>query len=855
MYQNVTYLRSKNQVIVWDDKHGQLCIPYKKYAYKKNTHGRYTALDGTKLEKVTHWDDSDIERGLMYESDLSPEVRTLIDMYYESDDPSTNHNELYFDIEVSTEGGFSDGEAAWQPVTSIAMYDKTGDQSIVIVLDKKGLLKSYKKGNLKLEVVGSEEDLLMKFLNHWLEINPTIITGWNTDHFDIPYLYNRITKVLGRQYADSLSPVGEVTYSKYKNTYKIHGVSSLDYMRLYKLFSQNEEASYALDFISRKEIGRGKIEYEGTLDYLYKTDPEKFVKYNLNDVDLVVELDTKLKYLALARGICHKGHVPYEDVYMTTRYLDGACLTYMKRFGVVAPNKPVHQTSEDDDEEEELNEFEGAMVKQPTPGLYEWVFDEDMSSLYPSVIRTLNISPETKFGRIQEWDLIKDNFITNTPGNKKISIFTRTGKLIGLEESELLKFLLDNKYTISAIGVIYDTSHQGLVPSILETWMNERDEYRGLAKKYGKDGNAEMADFFDSRQYTMKIVNNSLYGALGAPGFRFHDLDNAESITLSGQAVIRKAMLTGNEWFIKKLNVEKDYVIYCDTDSAFFSAQPIIEMMQQKMGKEMSKTEKADITFKTSTAIENYINSVWDDFAKSMFNSEKHFLKIKQEYVAETGFWTSAKKRYAQKIVLEKGVSIFEKTNGAEEWKLDVKGIDVVRSNFPKTFREFMSGVLIDILNKVDKVEIDKKVSELRNSIREKDLYDILMPTSVKDIKSYQKKGQTTLSHHEKGTPIHVKSAINYNELLKHYKINHLEPIMPGSKIRWTYLRSNPFGLRTCALKGFEDPKEILDFVKEYIDYDKIFTSALEKKLQNFYDALNYGKIPSNNNINDFFSF
>ena len=853
MYQNIAYQKHKNIVHVWDDKNGHLQFPFKKYAYKKNAHGRHVALDGSKLDKVTEWDDADIQRGQIYESDINPETRTLIDLYFETDDPSVGHRELFIDIEVSTEGGFSTAEDAWQPMTSIAFHDRVGKKSVAIIVDPLNNLKPYTDAGMTLEVVQTEYELISKFLSYWIEIRPTIVTGWNIDFFDIPYLYNRITKIAGKQYADSLSPINEVIYLQHRNRYRIMGVSCLDYMALYKLFTYSEESSYSLDNICKKELGKGKIEYEGTLDHLYRTDPEKFIEYNVNDVTLVLELDEKLKFLSLARGICHKGHVPYEDVYFTTRYLDGACVTYMKRLGIVAPNRRLKDHSIPD--EEHSNDFAGAFVKDPIPGLYEWVFDEDMASLYPSIIRTLNISPETKVGRVENWDEVKNDFWTDgySSANAKIK---SGSKHVLIPIMEFRDWLVQNKFTVSSIGVVYDYSKGGLIPSILETWMGEREEYRGLAKKYGKEGNADMSKFFDSRQHTMKIVNNSLYGALGAPGFRFHDLDNAESITLTGQQVIRHAMMKGNEWFTKQTGVDKEYVIYVDTDSNYFSAKPIIDLMESKLGKPLSKEEKIDITYKTSQVVEKYINDSWDGFCKHFLNSDKHFLNIKQEYVSESGLWI-AKKRYAQKIISEKGVLISQMTNGAKEWKLDVKGMDVVRSNFPKAFREFMSGILIDILNISEKKKIDDKVLAFREDMKQKPMFDIMFPTGVKELKKYKTKkdkGQM-FGDRVKGTPVHAKSALNYNDLMEYYKVTASQPIMDGEKIKWTYLKNNPFGLESCAVKGFEDPEEILKFITQYIDYEKIFTASLENKLGDFYSALNWGSIPKNDNMSDFFSF
>lgn len=854
MYQNIAHQKSKNILHIWDDRKGHIRIPFKKYAYKRSSHGRHVALDGNKVDKVTDWDEADIQRGLIYESDINPETRTLIDMYYDSDDSSVGHRELFFDIEVSTEGGFSSAEEAWQPLTSIAFYDKAGDQKVVIIVDKEKLLKSQVKDGLILESVQTEFELISTFLRYYLEIRPTILTGWNIDYYDVPYLYNRIKKVAGDQYANSLSPINEVIYLKHRNRYRIMGVSCLDYMALYKLFTYSEESSYSLESISQKELGRGKIQYEGTLDHLYKTDPEKFIEYNLTDVELVSSLDEKLKFLALARGICHKGHVPYEDVYFTTRYLDGACITYMKRLGIIAPNRKLRDHSENS-EEEISNDFAGAYVKDPIPGLYEWIFDEDLASLYPSIIRSLNISPETKLGRIENWDEIKEDFWNDGYSSANCKFKSgATHKLIPV--MEFRQWLLDNKYTVSMIGVVYDNSRPGFIPSILETWMTERDENRALAKKYGTEGNKELAEFFDSRQHTNKIVNNSLYGALGAPGFRFHDLDNAESITLSGQAVTKHAEQKGNEWFTAQTGVNKDYVIYVDTDSNYYSAKPIIELMESKLNKSLSYSEKIDVTYKTSQIVEKYINDSWSEFAKKHMNIDTHFFNIKQEYVAESGLWI-AKKRYAQKIISEKGVLISDLTKGAKEWKLDVKGMDVIRSNFPKAFRELMSGILIDILNITDKEVVDSKIIQFREDIKGKPLLDIMFPVGVKEVSKWKvkkSKGQI-FGDRLKGCPVHVKSSLNYNDLVEYFQNKSVQPITDGEKIKWTYLRTNTYGLDSCALKGFEDPEQIVKFIQEYIDYEKIFDSALLNKLSDFYNSLGWGTVPKNDNLSNFFSF
>ena len=853
MYQAVYYQKNKNIVHVWDDQHGHLTYPYRKYAYRKNSYGKDVAIDGQRVEKVKSWTDEDVAKGVMYESDLRPDVRTLIDLYYESDDPSVGHRELFFDIEVGSDGGFATTENVFQPITSVAMFDKAGKREIVLLLDKKAQVQNVTKSEFILECYRTEEELLSAFLRYYAEIQPTILTGWNIDYFDVPYLYRRITKLLGKRSADTLSPIGEVNYDERAERFFIAGVSCLDYIGMYKLFTYSEEPSYSLEAISQKELGRGKIQYEGTLETLFHSDINKFIEYNVNDVRLVVDLDNKLKFLDLARGIAHKGHVPYEDVYMTTRYLDGACLTYLKRLGIVSPNRPKRATSDDVESEE----FVGAFVKDPVPGLYTWIFDVDMASLYPSIIRTLNISPETKVGKISNWSDVKEYFLNNTPCDLDAYVTFVGAKDDRIRANDLREYLLSNDYAVSAIGVLYDKKADGLVPKILETWMQEREDNRALAKKYGNEGNSEKARFYDARQLTAKIVNNSLYGALGNAGFRFYDLDNAVSITTCGQLILKNYVQDAiNNWFKTNLGTNTDQVIYVDTDSSFVSALPVIEKMEKQFGRPLSKDEKIDMTFKTAQIIESVINKGFDDFAKRAFNVDTHYLTIKQEYVGESGLWI-AKKRYAQKIVNEKGVSISKLTNGAKEWKLDVKGMDVVRSSFPKAFRSFLSEILKDILNLCEKEIIDNKILEFKESMKKADILDIMTPTGVKELSKFVINDDTSgmFGYRAKGTPVHVKSALNYNDLLKYHKINNIPPIGNGEKIKWVYLKSNPLGIESLALKGYDDPEVIVDIIRNYIDYDGIFESTLQNKLEDFYGALRWGVIPNNNTLNEFFSF
>ncbi len=334
MYQAIGYDKKSGLMHVWDDEVGHQKFPFQPYAYLPDDNGQYKSLDGTKLTKTpgNHKDNS-----RAYESDLNEEVRTLIDLYYDSDLVSKGHRDFFFDIETERdEDGYSTPEEARARITSIAYYDKAGQDRRVFVLDEERRLtkKSFEGDGYVVEIFDSEAGMLTRFINAFAEIQPTVISGWNTDNYDIPYLINRIKKILGAQAIKKLSPAGIVEWSRSRERYKIFGVSSLDYLTLYKKFTYTELPNYRLDTVAKFELGRGKVEYDGDLNHLFATDINKFVEYNMVDVNLVYDLDDKLQLIPLARTICHKGHVPYEDVYYASKYLDGAAIVDLKRNGL-----------------------------------------------------------------------------------------------------------------------------------------------------------------------------------------------------------------------------------------------------------------------------------------------------------------------------------------------------------------------------------------------------------------------------------------------------------------------------------------------------------------------------------------
>ena len=777
----------------------------------------------------------------MFESDVPETTRVLVDLYSDSDEISTGHVVLTYDIECEMTSGLPDPQEAKNELTSIALHDSATNQYWVLVMDKEGLMVEKTTDKAIVIPFQDERDMLMKYLELYESINPTIVTGWNIDFFDTPMLYNRIKRLLGEKHANRLSPIGNCFWSPYRKRYFMGGVSYLDYISLYKIYNYGELPNYRLDTVAQIELGRGKIEYQGNLDQLFRDDIEKFIEYNLVDVELVVDFDKKLQFIDLCRGICHAGHVPYEDFVYSSKYLEGALLTYLRRRNLVAPNKPADrqermQAIRDNNEEK----FIGAYVKPPIVGKYEWIYDLDLTSLYPSIIMTLNISPESKIGKIQDWDsnkFLKGEVDTYYIGDDSIS------------KENLRQFLDESKYSIASNGVLYRTDSVGCIPGILDLWFQKRVEYKDEMKKFGKSGDKEKYAFFHKRQLVQKILLNSLYGVLGLPAFRFYDVDNATAVTTTGQTVIKSTADMANIKYNKELgNPDLDSNIYIDTDSVFFSAAPLLDKRNPSW-RDNDQDTIAGFVNEIAEEVQDYLNQFYDVLSEKIFNvsKDKHRLEIKKEYVAKAGLWI-AKKRYAQWIISDNGVPVD---------KLDVKGLDVKRSSFPKAFQECMGTVLIDILKGKSEEEISDYVVDFKKKMVHRPIAEVAKNSAVKNLSKYMPKGKRQLFQFGKGTPAHVKAAISYNDCLKHFDAPFkYEPMKNGDKVKWVYLKNNPLGIDGVAFTGYSDPPELEDFVKTYIDHNKIFERELKGKLQDFFDAIGWGDVVSElRTAEKFFSF
>jgi DNA polymerase elongation subunit (family B) len=554
MYQAIYSDRKTSTIHLWDDIHGYTSFKDEPYAYRKSRNGKYKSIFGDSLEKITKFNFRDPN---LFSSDIPVDTRVLIDAYGDSDEISINHRIAIIDIEVDSVGGYPNIQDPQKKITAIALYDAKNDHYYCFVLDEEGNVKNEDKDDSSVIAYINEQELLIAFLQKWREINPTIATGWNIDGFDFPYLHARMVVALGEETANGLSSINICYFNKYKNKMTIAGLNCLDYLILYKKYSGKNLTNYRLDTVAKEELKVGKVEYTGSLDDLKRTDIKKFIEYNLHDIILVKRMNDQLQFIELAMSICHVCHVGYEEFGMSSKFLEGALLTYLRRKKLVAPNKKVElEVVDKDDNLADDVGFEGAYVKDPIPGRYEWICSADINSLYPSVIMSLNISPETKIAVIKDWDsekLVKKS-ADKIAFDNEIYTYEDFGKII-----------VDNNLSVSANGVVYDQSKLGCIPDILKTWFAERVEFKNKMKECSDKGDKAGTTFWKRRQHVQKILLNSMYGVLGLKGWRAYDLDNALAVTSTGQEIIKNTDRYVNSQIIKKTG--KKYKITYDDGS------------------------------------------------------------------------------------------------------------------------------------------------------------------------------------------------------------------------------------------------------------------------------------------------
>ena len=862
MYQAIFYDFRTKKCHLRDDKQGWLDFEYYPTYYKLDPNGKYETLDGKRVSPTNTCDKNDPLT--YYEIDIPMETRVLVDAYKDLDDAPQYHNTVFLDIECEIGGALTTDyiKSAPMKITSIALYDVTLKKYYCLVLDEKKQLKYTEEENKEIIPCDTEFDLLSKFISIWLETDPTIVSGWNSEFFDIPYLYHRICKVLGEQQAKQLSPLGIVSVRDFFNkksqsnesVVNIAGVNHLDYMLLHKKYIMKQESSYKLGDIGEKYVNLGKVEYEGSLDKLFREDVHTFIEYNLRDVEILIKLDEKLQFIDLTVNICHLCHTPYENIYYSTSLNEGAILTYLKRKDIVSPNKP---TTYNPALKEGNEEYAGGYLKDPEPGLYEWVSDLDFTSLYPSIIRNLNMGIETLIGRIQNRDKYDNQWglgdLKRMDKEEEIPIEKvtpdRRVKLTYIKVKDMIELVEKNKLIISANGTLFRRDKSSIVVEILNDWFNKRKEYNNLKKKYGREKNYELEAFYHRRQHAFKIKLNDVYGVFAQNGWRYSDgnLFISKAITLTGQRLDQESINFVNKEITKELGVERDYVITADTDSLFFELKDLIKKRKPDVDIN-NREEVVPIALQITKEYQDKTAPFLQNLCKDLFNVDNEYFELKQEVVLERGYF-AGKRRYAQFIVNKEGVPTEE---------LDIKGMDVMKSNMNPMYRKFGESILLDIMYGKTKIDIDKKIIEFKKSLDSVPIKSIAKPTGVRNINKYiaskPQSGQI-FSKLELKCPINTKAAIWYNDLLRFKKLDKQYPCFTeGDKMYYIQLKDNPYKIEVLGFTG-NDPEFINEFITKFIDKEAGFNSTLLNKLQGIYEDLKWSFPSLNAYVNKFFSF
>ena len=720
------------------------------------------------------------------------------------------------DIETTAEHGFPNVESASEEIIAITIQDYTTKQ--IITWGVKPFLNKQK--NVTYHHCPTEHELLSHFINYWMQDVPDVVTGWNIQMFDIPYICKRLNRVLGEKLMKRFSNWGLVTegevyiQGRKQVTFDVGGLTQLDYLDLYKKFTYKAQESYRLDYIASVELGQKKLDHSefDTFKDFYTKGWQKFIEYNIVDVELVDRLEDKMKLIELALTMAYDAKVNYNDVFYQVRMWDNIIYNYLKKRDIVIP--PKRNTDKNE-------KYAGAYVKEPIPGKYDWVVSFDLNSLYPHLIMQYNISPET---------LLDEKHPTAT-----------VDRIL----NEEINFELFKDNAICANGAMYRKDVRGFLPELMEKMYGDRVVFKKrmlkakqqyektptktLEKEIARCNNIQMAK---------KISLNSAYGAIGNQYFRYYKLANAEAITLSGQVSIRWIENKMNKYLNKVLKTDgEDYVIASDTDSIYLNLGPLVQAVFK--GRETPNQKIVDFLDKICTMeFEPYIESSYQELAEYV-NAYDQKMQMKRENIADRGIWT-AKKRYILNVWNSEGVAYAEP-------KLKIMGIEAVKSSTPAPCRTMIKDALKIVMNKTEDELIDY-IEKSRIDFNKLDAEEISFPRTVSDVVKH--KAHATI--YGKGTPIHVRGALLYNHLIKEKNLDKKYALINnGEKIKFCYLKL-PNPIRENVISYIQDfPRELgLD---KYIDYELQFNKAFLDPMRVILDSIGW-KVERTVTLESFFA-
>ena len=846
--------------------------------YYDDSRGKYRTIYDTPVTKFATKSSKEFRRELkshegssrLWESDINPVFRCLSEKYLNVDAPKMNVAFVDIETDFDPKRGFSPPEEAFSAITAITVHLQWLDQLVTLALPPKGM--SMQTAN---EIAAKFDNTIMfdnegEMLKVCLDLldDADIISGWNSEGYDIPYMVTRVTRVLSKNDTrrfclwDMLPK--QRTFERFgaeQITYDLIGRVHVDYMQLYRKYTYEERHSYSLDAIGEYELGEQKIAYTGTLDSLYNNDFEKFIAYNRQDVALLDKLDKKLQFLDLANQLAHENTVLLPTTMGAVAVTEQAIINHAHKQNLIVPNRTRHDGN---------TAAAGAYVAHPKKGMHEWIGAIDINSLYPSAIRALNMGPETIIGQLRP--VMTDEYIENKITNEKKSFADAWENMFGTLEYEAvmsrredvmltldwephgsdeisakdchdLIFSSGQPWIISANGTIFKHNQKGIIPDLLEFWYAERKVMQAKKREATEKQDIE---FWDKRQLVKKINLNSLYGAILNPGCRFFDKRIGQSTTLTGRSIAKHMDSFVNEAITGKYDHVGDAVIYGDTDSVYFSAWPII-----KDSVEAGETEwNKEVCIQIYDSIADQLNESFPGFMERAFNSPRELGSIIQggrELIANKGLFIK-KKRYAVDIFDMEGTRL--DVNG-ETGKIKAMGLDLKRSDTPKFVQDFLSRLLKSVLNSASKQEAIDMIKEFKIQFRDLPNWEKGTPKRVNNLTKY------TLKYEKTGRcgVGHVMAAINWNRLRKMHGDNYSGAISDGQKVIVCKLRSNPMGLTSVAYPT--DQTHLPEWFKELpFDQSLMEDTIVTQKVENLLGVLDWDlrvSVGSNNAFSDMF--
>lgn len=737
---------------------------------------------------------------------IPPEQQYLIDTFWDKEmDYSQQLKSWFIDIETYSPNEFPVPDKANDVINVITWFDTLDEKFYTLGLGK---LTSKPKLDSKYPIeyisFNSEHELLREFIRRLRDNPPDVISGWNSELFDIPYICNRIRRILGEEEVQKLSPINKKVYfreimsnfGRTEQKWNITGIQTVDYLDIYKKFVYITHESYKLNYVANFELGKGKTDYgsETNLAKLSKDNWDLFIEYNIQDVNLLVELDAKLKFIDLLRTLSYTGFCNMQNALGTISVVTGACAAYAKKQNKIIPTFT---------NKEEFDSLPGGFVSEPVRGFANQVVSFDATSLYPSIVMSFNISPETKIGKI----------VSTTDDN--IVFRHVNGKIFHFTKESFSKMIKQTNAALTGAGVLFSQKNQGVLPAMIEHYFNERVEVRKEIKNIKQNANYDkfLIERLDAKQMAIKILINGAYGYFANRYAHMTDIDIAKSITLSGQMIIKHARDVCNGWAKEKTGKDIDILKYTDTDSVYLSLQGILDKFSN------NKIPTPEL-YSLLKDIEAYINKNVANIILKNNNVLKSYIKFKREVISDVGVFLE-KKRYILHIIDDEGELVD---------KFKYKGVDVVRSTMPNTIKPMVKRICEELITTQDEVYINSLIQKCYDEFSTLSLEDISLVSSCNNYDKYAKDChgfQPALK-----MPAQLKASYFYNKLLEIYNIqNKYESINSGDKIKHFYVRQpNKFGITNMGYK-FQYPAEFNEDIEidKSLMFEKIVYAAIVK--------------------------